>query len=189
MWNSHLSFKQKHRVFQSIFLPLITYALPQAVLLESDLHRLDSWYMHKLRSLLGIKHSFYSRVSHRTAFERAGCPLLPSTFIIKQQMKFLQQILSSPAEDPTFHVCFAPGLNDRVALGRKRVGRPRTHYLQSLITRCAPICNLIGPPLRFPRPSPRDILYINRLDHKYWQAVIAAPTRMQSCFSPLLSES
>ena len=34
------------------FFPLlITYALPQAVLLDSDLHALDSWYIHKIRIL------------------------------------------------------------------------------------------------------------------------------------------
>ena len=171
-------------VFQSIFLPLITYALPQAVLHSSDLHKLDSWYIHKIRNLLKIKHSYYSHITHSTAFHQAGCPLLPSTFIIKQQMKFFHSILTSPQDDPTFHVCFGTGLNDRVALGRRRVGRPRTHYLQSLVVRCTHICNFLGAPPSFPRPFPADVLYINRLPSKYWQSIIAAPTRWQKAFSP-----
>ena len=106
VWNSQLTFRQKHIVFQSIFLSLITYALPQTVLLDSDLHALDSWYIHKIRNLLRIKHSYYSHVSHRTAFQRAGCPLLPSTFVLKQQMKFFLRILSSPPKQRLF--CSGP---------------------------------------------------------------------------------
>ncbi len=132
-----------------------------------------------------IKHSFYSHIAHSTVFHRAGCPLFPSTFVTKQQMKFFYQILTSSPDDPIFHVCFAPGLNDRVAIGRRRVGRPRTHYLQSLIDRCTHICNFLGPPRLFPRPMPSDILYIKRLTTKYWHKIIAAPTRWQSFFSPL----
>ena len=173
VWNSQLTFKQKHIACQAIFLPLITYALPQAVLLQSDLHKLDSWYTHKIRNLLKIKHSFYSHIAHSTAFHRAGCPLLPSTFILKQQMKFFQHFLDASPDDPAFHVCFTPGLSDRVAIGRRRVGRPPIHYLQSLINRCMHICNFLSPPRPIPRPMPSDIL----LDTKFWQSIIAAPMR------------
>ena len=34
VWNSQLSFQQKLTVFQAIFLPLITYAIPQAVFIK-----------------------------------------------------------------------------------------------------------------------------------------------------------
>ena len=187
IWNSNLTPQQKLRVFQSIFLPLITYALPQSVLLDSDLQHLDSWYIAKVRNLFKIKHSFYSRVSHRTAFEQAGKPLMPSIFTLQQQLKFLQTLLTSPQHDPVFHVCLNSAYNDRISMVPKRRGRPRTRFLQTLILRTAKVINTLPPFPNFPIPFPPDILYIKRLTQDQWKKVVAVPTRTPTPFLSFLS--
>ena len=49
IWNSDLTFKQKFRVSQAIFLPMITYSLPQSVNSQTILKQIDSWYAGRRR--------------------------------------------------------------------------------------------------------------------------------------------
>ena len=97
----------------------------QKVFLDLDLHAFDSWYIHKIRNLLGIKHSYYSHVSHRTVFQRGGSPLL-FTFILEQQIQFFLRILTSPKDDSVSHFphIFCIGLKRHRSL-KQEMGRPR----------------------------------------------------------------
>ena len=66
-------------------------------------------YLHN-KKLLKIKHSFYSRAPHHTAYEAAGKPVMPSQFIAKLQLKFLPKLVEHDMTDPVHAVLFTSGI-------------------------------------------------------------------------------
>ena len=69
-----------------------------------------------LRRVLGIKASYYSRMSNKAVWYQAGRPPLPSQLILSQQFRLLLNALQAPTSEPMHHVAFGPALKDRVSL-------------------------------------------------------------------------
>ena len=67
IWNSSLSRKKKLHVFQSIFLPTLTYGLDALTLTDKFLARIDAYYIRFLRRIVNIKASYYFTITNHTA--------------------------------------------------------------------------------------------------------------------------
>ena len=66
---------------------------------KAQRRRVDGFYARCLRRILGIPHSFYSRVSNQTVYRQAG--VLPLTEqLAKQQLNLFGIVARSPGNSP-----------------------------------------------------------------------------------------
>ena len=78
VWNSSLSRRSKLRIFQSVFLSTLTYGLETLTQQDKFFKKVDPYYIRFLRRIVGIKASFYPRITNHTVWQRAGYPRKPS---------------------------------------------------------------------------------------------------------------
>ena len=90
VWNSSLSHRAKMRMFQATFAPTLTYGLDSLTLTDKQLHRIDDYFIRFLRKIVGIKASYYSRISNEIEMEKARHPELPSQTLYEAQYNFMR---------------------------------------------------------------------------------------------------
>ena len=95
--------------------------------------RVDGFYVRCLRRILGIPHSFYSRVSNQTVYSRAGA--LPLTEqLAKQQLNLLGIVARSPAGSPLRRNTFiGDALQPTISHYIRKVGRPRANWTENVL--------------------------------------------------------
>ena len=64
VWNCNMPRKRKIKLFMATFVPCLTYGLDALTLTAKDLKRLDGQFYRFLRRAIGIKASYYSRISN-----------------------------------------------------------------------------------------------------------------------------
>ena len=77
VWNSSMTRARKVKIFQATFLPSLIYGLDARTLKDKDFRRIDTQYYRFLRRAIGIKASYYSRVSNEDVWAQAGRPQKP----------------------------------------------------------------------------------------------------------------
>ena len=87
-------------------------------------HKLDAWYFQQLRRVLGIKSSYYSRISNQEVWKQAGRPITPSQSVLSQQFRLLLQTMQADRLDPVHHVAFGPAYKDREAMHKNHKRGP-----------------------------------------------------------------
>ena len=68
---------------------------------------------------MGVKASYYSRITNVEVYRRAGEPRKPTDTLHKLQMKMLQQIYNASINDPLHHVVFSSALKGQNTSHRK----------------------------------------------------------------------
>ena len=113
------------------FVPTLCYGLDALTLTDQNLHKIDAWYPpHKfLRRVLGIKATYYSRVSNWDVWNQANRPQLPSTTFHTLQIKALASIVCSSPEDPMHRIVFCAPLKDRIQAQGKRQGMQFPYWI------------------------------------------------------------
>ena len=102
-------------------------------LVKAQRRRIDGFYARCLRRVLGIPHSFYSRVSNKTVLERAGTIPLTDQ-LAQQQLILLGLVARSPAGDPLRRNTFiGDSLQPQICHYVRKVGRPRTNWTESVL--------------------------------------------------------
>ena len=114
IWNSSLSKKKKKKlhIFQSTFLPTLTYELDAITLTDKYLAKVDAYYIRFLRRIVNIKASYYSRVTNNSVWRIAGYPKKPSYFLKKSQAKLLEDVFFAEPDEPMHHVVFWSAYKD-----------------------------------------------------------------------------
>ena len=126
---------------------------------------------------MGVKASYYSRISNVEVYRRAGHPRQPSHTLHKLQRKMLKQVFEAHHSDPLLHIVFSPGLKDRIqSTGRRRVGKipywiettTQRHFPELWATHLGRRVGIMGP----------NVIYaeISRSLHRFPSSV-AAPMR------------
>ena len=69
---TNASLKWKLQIYNAIIISQISYGLDVMHLTESLYSKLDAFHYRGLRIVLGISHSYWSRVSNNRVFERAN---------------------------------------------------------------------------------------------------------------------
>ena len=129
-WRSSSPNHFKVRVFFSNIISVLTYGIPALTLEDKHLQKLDSWFFRYLRRVLGVKASYYSRISNQAVWLKANRPLLPSQLVLSQQLSQLVTSINAPHNDPIHHVAFSPGYKDRVGIQKNsKRGPPPPHWL------------------------------------------------------------
>ena len=97
------------------------------------------YYQH-LRRSIGIKASYYSRVSNNQVRIQAGKPTVPSQQLTSSQLRQLANILTRPTSDPRYHVVFSPGCKDRVKFAKgTKTGHPQRYWLELITETALPV--------------------------------------------------
>ena len=131
LWRSKLSWRVKVRIFLASIIPVLLYGLDTVTLELRHLKTIDAWFHRFLRRSMGIKSSYYSRITNQRVWNLAGKPRLPSQQLVTQQLQLLVKTLSTPPSDPIHHVVFSPGYKDRVKYTKgKRRGHPQRYWLE-----------------------------------------------------------
>ena len=94
----------------------------------AERRRLDGFQNRCVRSIIGIKPSFISRISNVSVLQKARHHAA-TLKLQKKQLQMLGKILRSPSEHPLHQISFGPGLipvTDR--FGRRR-GRPNKEFV------------------------------------------------------------
>jgi hypothetical protein len=132
---SHAAISQRRRLelLQALVVSKLQYGLSTIWLAKAQRRRLDGFYARCLRRVLRIPAAFYSRVSNKTVFERAG--VLPITEqLLHRQLVLLGKAARSPADSLLRSCVFIDdGLCPQVGRFVRRVGRPRLDWVSQVM--------------------------------------------------------
>ena len=115
LWRSRLSRASKVEIYQASIVPALTYGLDTLSLEVRHLKTTDAWYYH-LRRSMGIKASYYSRVSNNQVWTQAGKPTVPSQQLTSAQLRQLASMFSRHTTDPVYHRLFSRGAKTESSL-------------------------------------------------------------------------
>ena len=135
--NASIPKRRKLRIFDAMILSKLRYALASSWLVKANLRRLDGFEAACLRKLLGIKHSFWSRVSNAKVRQIAGQTPFSET-VRASQFKLLGQVLMDPHKQILREVAFHGGdlQTPETAAYVRRVGRPKQIGRSSCAASC-----------------------------------------------------
>ena len=131
--HSCISRARKLELYASLIESKLRYALSSAWLLKADLRRLDGFQARCLRKILGVQHSFTSRVSNASVLQQSGRRAL-SELVKDGQIGLMQRVLVSPQKQVLREVAFHKGtLIPETAYYVRRVGRPRQNWTEQVL--------------------------------------------------------
>ena len=134
LWRSNITVKTKSRIFHSTIVPVLLYGLDTLPLEARHFRSIDGWYFRYLRRAIGIKASYYSRISNQRVWNFAFKPVITSQTVLKQQFQLLNKSLATPPVDLFHHVMFSSGYKDRVKFTKRyKRGHPG-HYWFELVS-------------------------------------------------------
>ena len=125
VWSSGSSKKIKLRIFRSRFVAILTDGLDSMTLTQPYLHGTDGIYFRLLRTILGIKGSFYSKPTRMRVWERASFPERPSDALKYAQYHKLMDICS--ADGNNLHTQEYLGQHLKIASYLKDAGEECLH--------------------------------------------------------------
>ena len=125
IWNhSSISQKFKYQIFLSCVIQKLLYSLESTWLSAKIRKKLDGFWCSCLRQILGISHSFISRVSNNHILNHFDTVPL-SSMLLERQLILYGKIARLPDDHPTRLSIFQPGSFSPASYGVRRRGRPR----------------------------------------------------------------
>ena len=177
--HSGLLLNWKRRIYTTVFIPMVTYGLETSVLTRAMLQKLETFHHRSLRRIAKIPAAFISRVSRAEVRRITNMPTLTS-FIQKQGLKLLTEVMTAPQNNIMRSVSFHPAGALRAATDIRRAGKPRQEwtstYGQLAFQKIFPNRNLPGN-----MPSVFQILHEEVKNKRSWETnlQIGTPTQRQ----------
>ena len=131
VWNSNMPRRKKIFIFHTTFRPSLMYGLDTLTLTQRQLHRIDAQFIRFLRRVIGIKASYYSRISNEEVLYQAYRPTLPSALLEYQRYKYAVISYQSDRPDPTHNVIFGPAHKDLIRVKGRRRGMQFPYWLEA----------------------------------------------------------
>ena len=144
VWQSDLSVKKKIERYLSLVVSKAIWGLHLLAILPSDFRRLEYLHTRCLRRILDKRAAYVSRISNAAIFRLAKVETLECQ-IRRRQLKLLGHDLRKDASDADRLCCFQPNtpLQPCVPPGcRRRVGRPRLVWAETILPVCERSWNL-----------------------------------------------
>ena len=123
--------KKKQTIYQSVFLSTLIYGLDARTLTPKHMKRIKGVYFKFLRRIVGIKASYYSRISNHVVWRQAKYPQRPSDRLANLQYKMMHQVFTSPIEGPIHNLVFSSAQRDRIVMKGRHRGRKRPYWLET----------------------------------------------------------
>ena len=130
VWNSSIPIKAKVKIFQATYVPSLIYGLDALTLTPQMLKKIDGQYYRFLRRVVGVKASYYSRITNAAVWEKAGSPKIPSQFLFEAQYKMFVNVFLQDRTSPTHAVVFGPNHKDRIILKGRRRGMQFPYWVE-----------------------------------------------------------
>ena len=138
--HAHLTCTKKLQIFSACVVSRLMYSLHTAWLCKADLRKIDAFQARCLRSILGIPHSFISRVRNETVLQEAGTEKL-SIILWRRQLLLLGRIAQLPREDVMRTCIFHDGtFQPRWHDGLRKRGRPKQTWLSEVFRMALNMC-------------------------------------------------
>ena len=123
--HSSLKVERKFKVYRAVVLSKLLYGLASVVLRSHDVSKLNGFHAACCRKLLGISHSYVSRVSNKYVLQQLGTISLQS-ILLRRQLLFFGSVARRPHDDVARKFVFKPGTVERVEQHAPlKQGRPR----------------------------------------------------------------
>ena len=96
--HTNISKKKKIEIFQACCVSKLLYGVESIICKCAERAKLDSWFCRCLRKILGIPHSFISRVSNQIILDKAQ--MIPLSYqVFARQLQLYGRIISLPNFD------------------------------------------------------------------------------------------
>ena len=134
VWRSPTVAKDtKLKLFDAYIVSKLRYGVSSAWLLKSDLRRLDGFQARCLRTLLGVRPAYFSRISNEQVRAKAGQEALSET-VHRLQLKLLADVLNQPARRTMRDAAFVRGSETPLTAAYvRKVGRPRHNWAEQVL--------------------------------------------------------
>ena len=129
---------RKVKLFLATFLPCLTYGLDALTRTDKHIRKIDGQSYRLLRRAIGLKASYYSRVSNLDAWTQAFKPQRPSESLRIAQYKMLHEVCAQPEKSPLYNVVFCAGNNDGILAQGRRHGMQFPYWIEVILKRCHP---------------------------------------------------
>ena len=80
---------------------------------------------------MGIKASYYSRISNHVVWRQVSYPQRPLDRLANLQYKMIYQVFTCPMEDPIHKVVFSSAHRYRIVIQGRHRGRKRPYWLET----------------------------------------------------------
>ena len=131
--HSALSTKRKLHIFQALVLSKLLYGIAACCFSAAQHRRVNGFQAKCLRSILGIRPAFWSRVSNAEVLRRAGVKPA-TTILVEQQLTQLGKVLRAPKESALHSTTLTAGtLQPATDFYVRRRGRPRKEWAKSVL--------------------------------------------------------
>ena len=124
--HAHIPQKRNLEIYQGLVVPRLMYGLDSLWLRKADRARLDSFHVKCLRSVHGIGHSYWSRVSNADVLAVAQTRPL-SSVLLQRQLILYGKLARMPEGAVQRQTLFDSSSNmaPKNYVGKRRRGRPR----------------------------------------------------------------
>ena len=119
-------------------MPVLLYGLDTLTLTDKFLHKVDAAYYRLLRRCIGIKASYYSRISNLEVWKQAGEPTPPSKTLNAKQKDFLGTVFAAKPTNPIHNIVFCSAFKDRIISQGRCRGRKCPYWLEVVTSRHYP---------------------------------------------------
>ena len=120
-------FVAQAKIYETCVLSKLLYSLDSVWLLQAERLRLNAFHCRSLRRILGIPHSYISRVSNDEVLRRASATPLYD-ILASRQVALYNRIASSSAASFVREVLCNPDGTPRSWAANRRRGRPRQQW-------------------------------------------------------------
>ena len=130
--HANITRDRKIDLYVGCIIPKVMYGLESLWLRQAERKRLDAFHAKCLRRVLGIPHSYISRITNQEVLSRADANPL-STTLLQRQLLLFGKIARMPDHCPQRQVLFEPSsVTLKRIVGKRPRGRPRQQWGQSV---------------------------------------------------------
>ena len=129
VWNSTLPRSTKVRIYHSAIVPVLLYGLDSLTLTDKLLKKIDGQYYRFLRRSIGVKASYYSRITNREVWIQAGKPVPASETLNWNQYQTLIKVFQQDRTHPTHSSIFCSAFKDRIVTRGRRRGMQFPYWI------------------------------------------------------------
>ena len=167
MGHSNLCTKRKLESYKACIETKLLYGLHTACLSTGERRRLDGFQAKCLRKVVGIAHSYYSRVSNKDVLNIAGHQKAPSILADQQVSLFGRSLRASPQSQWHASAFIRGTVQPATSRYVRRVGRPRREWATAVIQEARS------------RAPPQDIFQLAQ-NGKQWHQAMHSRYRVSS---------
>ena len=141
LWtHSNVSKHDKYKIYVGCIVSKLLYGLQTAWLTKAQCKKLDGFHARCIRKIVGVQHSYWSRVTNVEVLSRVNAIRL-SVLLREQQLVLFAKIYRRPPHDVLRQVVFQAG-SDALVVHRKRRrrGRPKLVWAAELRKIAVKVC-------------------------------------------------